>query len=644
MALKQLTEEQIRTMTVEEKDRWWLENVYQGDVPQMTVRVVVMGFLLGGLLSITNLYIGAKAGWSLGVAITAVILAFVFFKVLVRIGLGANYNVLESNILQSIACSAGYMNGPLIASMAAYMIITDQVIPWWQMVMWLIGLCILGVLFAFPLKRRFINQEQLPFPEGRAAGVVMDTLHDEDSEKSVLPAKLLVIFSLVAGLLKLGQSHRIMEWLRELKLPAFSVPEMLDDWYYKLVEKFGLWMPNILSTPLKELTIRPELDIAMIGAGGLMGIRTGVSLLLGAIVNYCLLAPLMIQHGDILGAINTEGELVFGFRLITTWSLWCGVAMMTTASLYSFFAKPQMFISAFKALGRGKKRAEDCLKHIELPLWVSGIGIPLVGAYLVYIAHWFFGVSYLMGAIAVPMVFIFTLIGVNSTALTSITPTGALGKITQLVYGGLAPGNITTNIATAGISAEVAGSASNLIQNIKPGYMLGGKPRLQAIGHVIGAFSGAIFSVLVFYPLFLRNNPSGLISAEYPYPAATVWKAVAEILTKGLSELPLTAVLAAAIGAALGIIFEIIRAASKGKFWLSGVGMGLAFVIPFYTCLAMFFGSFIFWVMSKIWPKPEQRMNEVYVQNQESICAGLIAGAALIGVAVMAIELLAGVT
>ena len=396
----------------------------------MTVRVVVMGFLLGGLLSITNLYVGAKAGWSLGVAITAVILSFVFFKVLVRVGLGANYNVLESNILQSIACSAGYMNGPLIASMAAYMIITDQVIPWWQMIMWLIGLCLLGVLFAFPLKRRFINEEQLPFPEGRAAGVVMDTLHEDDSDKSVLPAKLLVVFGLIAALLKFGQWHIFHEWMAKIKLGFFKVPEMLDDWYYSLAERLGWWIPNIMGTPLRELTIRPELDIAMIGAGGLMGIRTGTSLLIGAIVNYFILAPIMIGQGDIVGSVDEAGITHIGFRAITTWSLWCGVAMMTTASLYAFFAKPQMLIRAFKGLFGGKKKTtQDCLKHIELPLWVSLVGVPLVGAYLVYIAHWFFGVEYWMGIIAVPMVFVFTLIGVNSTALTSITPTGALERL-----------------------------------------------------------------------------------------------------------------------------------------------------------------------------------------------------------------------
>jgi hypothetical protein len=66
MAIKQLTEAQVREMTVEEKDRWWLENVFQGNVPQFTFRAVTCGFLLGGVLSITNLYIGAKTGWASG--------------------------------------------------------------------------------------------------------------------------------------------------------------------------------------------------------------------------------------------------------------------------------------------------------------------------------------------------------------------------------------------------------------------------------------------------------------------------------------------------------------------------------------------------------------------------------------------------
>ena len=56
------------------------------------------------------------------------------------------------------------------------MMVTGEVIPMWQLMSWVIILAILGVLFAFPFKRRFINEEQQPFPEGRAAGIVMDSL------------------------------------------------------------------------------------------------------------------------------------------------------------------------------------------------------------------------------------------------------------------------------------------------------------------------------------------------------------------------------------------------------------------------------------------------------------------------------------
>ena len=631
MAIKHLTDEQVRDWTVEQKDRWWLENVYRGNVPQFTLRAAVAGFGLGFILSLTNLYVGAKTGWSLGVGITSVILAYAMFKALGKIGIGRGYHVLENNIVQSIACAAGYMTAPLISSLAAYMMIKGEVVPMHHAWMWLIGLALLGVLFAFPMKRRFLNDEQLPFPEGRAAGVVMDTLHSESGGDNIAP-KALIWSAVAAGLATLGQAERLLE---HIKL-HFRIPAHIEQPLYAACDKLG-WTPSVLGTKLEQLTVRAELDIAMIGAGGLMGIRTGVALLVGACLNYLVLAPIMIEQGDIMGTISGGGETMFGFRRITYWALWGGVAMMTTASLYSFFSKPAVILRAFGGL-MGGKRTDDCLKHIELPMGVFVFGIPFVGMLVVMMAANFFGVPWHWAVIAIPLVFVFCLISANSTALTSITPTGAMGKLTQLTFAALAPGQIHTNLITAGITGEVAGNSSNLLQNIKPGYMLGAKPRLQALGHVLGAFSGATAAVLVFYPLMLKNDPANLINEDFPMPAAAIWKAVAELLTEGFSALPVTAIWAAGIGAALGIFFEVLKSVTKGKVVISGVGLGLAFVIPFTTCLAMFFGSFIFWWLGRRYPDPESRTNKVAVQNQEAICAGVIAGAALVGIALMAIN------
>src|SRR5512140_1968790 len=169
MALPQLSDEQIRTWSLAEKDRWWAAEVYRGDVPQLTVRSAVTGFLLGGVLSATNLYIGAKTGLTLGVGVTSVILAFAAFRAMARAGLAQDFTVLENNAMQSIATAAGYMTSPLISSLAAYMLVTGRLVPWWQMVLWNVVASLLGVLIAFPMKRRFINDEQMPFPEGRAS-------------------------------------------------------------------------------------------------------------------------------------------------------------------------------------------------------------------------------------------------------------------------------------------------------------------------------------------------------------------------------------------------------------------------------------------------------------------------------------------
>jgi uncharacterized oligopeptide transporter (OPT) family protein len=149
MALAQLTDEQTRTWTREQKDRWWFENVYRGDLPQLTLRSGLTGFLLGGVLSATNLYIAGKTGVTLGVGLTSVILAFAMFRALSRAGLGKDFSILENNAMQSIATAAGYMTVPLTSSLAAYMMVTNVIVPWWHMLVWMSIMSFVGVLVAF---------------------------------------------------------------------------------------------------------------------------------------------------------------------------------------------------------------------------------------------------------------------------------------------------------------------------------------------------------------------------------------------------------------------------------------------------------------------------------------------------------------
>ena len=618
MAIPHLSPEEIRTWPLEKKDAWWLQNVFRGDMPQLTLRSIVTGVVLGGVLSLTNLYVGIRTGWTLGVGITSVILSYAAFKLLHRLGLGREMTILENNAMQSIATAAGYMTGPLIASLPAYMLVTGRLLPGWQMTAWIACLSVLGVLYAFPLKKRFINDEQMPFPEGYAAGVVMDDLHTGSGAEGLFKAKVLGVGAALSAFIQVLRSEKVMHLVRA---PFLAIPEYLDEVVYRF------FTPRLAGIPLRDLGVRVDSSIVLLGTGGLMGVKAGASLLIGALLNYLVLAPWMMRLGAIDGT---------GFRSITRWALWWGVAMMTTSSLFSFFSKPSLIVGALRKL-RGRAGGRDVLAHIELPLRISAWGIPLVGAVVVAMASAFFDVHWWMAALAIPMVFVFSIIAVNSTGLTSITPTGAMGKLTQLAYGAIAPGNMGTNLITAGITAEVVSNASNLLMDIKPGYMLGAKPRQQAIGHVIGIAAGACAAVPV-YSLIVGGDLSRLASDALPMPGAQVWRAVAELLARGFSSLHTTAVWAIVIGAALGLAMEWANLRMAGRFPISGVGVGLAAVVTFPDALSMSVGSLVFFILGRTLRTPGTRAHRTFVENRETLCAGIIAGGALVGIVLILLE------
>ena len=679
MAIKQLTPEQVRTWTREQKDRWWLENVFRGNMPQLTIRSAITGFLLGGMLSATNLYIGAKTGWTLGVGLTSVILAFATFKVLSSLRVARDMTILENNAMQSIATSAGYMTGPLISGIAAYMMVTNTLMPWWQMLVFNVILSLLGVLVAFPMKRRFINDEQAPFPEGRACGVVLDTLYTSDARVGLFKAQALAFAAIIAGGLKFasGEAYQTLLQGRLLGLSKIHwMSEHLDKWYYDLVASGRLPLPTISGIDIRKLGLSPTLDLAMFGAGGLMNIRYALNMFIGMIVAYVFAAPYAITHGWVSkkGVVLTPASDFTQRDVLTSWLLWPGVAMLVCASMASFLAKPQVIISAFTGMFSRKPAGTDVLKDIELPLKVSWIGIPIIGAVAVYLTHEWFGVRWDLGALAVLMTIALTLIAANATALTSITPTGSLSKITQFTFGMLDKGHAPTNLMTATITTEVASNASNLLMDIKPGYMLGAKPRQQAIGHCIGIFAGALASTPLFYILFLAGHPQNPFTAvdpnraqqtvedvllkkpdgsagDFSFVAAVQWKGISEFIAGLTGEGGLTkivhpsALYLMAACAFVGVAFELLRVFTKGKSPFAPLAFGLGILLPPDSTFWMFLGSLFFFIMSRAYgggsrsdPHGVQELpgesfgHRLWVRGQEAICAGLIAGAALTGI------------
>lgn len=675
MAIQNLSEEQIRTWTREQKDRWWFENVFRGSMPQLTLRSAITGFCLGGILSATNLYVGARTGWSLGVGLTSVILAFAIFRALSRLG-ARDMTILENNCSQSIATAAGYMTGPLISGIAAYMWVQNEVMPWWQLFWFTTVLSILGVLVAFPMKRRFINDEQQPFPEGRACGVVLDALYTGHAATGMFKAKALAISAGIAGFVTFVSGAAYLKLLRTIPMigewwssglgwkeflkgksqildKVFHLPHNLDGWYYNLAARGAVPQPRLAGVELRAMGVSPALDFAMIGAGGLMGIRPALSMFIGMCINFLIVVPWMISEGEIQPRADGSWSRA---HILNSWALWWGISIMVTASMVSLFAKPQVFVQAFGSLFRKAKKdpAADVLGHVEVPLWISWVGIPIVGAVSVWMAHDWFGVSWIFGATAIPLIIVLTLIAASSTALTGITPTGALSKIPQFLFGALDPKHPPTNLMAGVICVEVTSNASNLLMDIKPGYMLGGKPRHQAIGHCIGILAGAMASTPLFYLLFLSKydpekaavDPQHVQKVMAPegdpfsFPSAVQWKGVSDLVTAIFGEsgagslLTTSIVVSMVIAAAVGLVMEITRIVTKNKFPLSPLALGLGVVVPPDSTMAMFAGAMMFTILGSVYRKrPEEWLGrKIWVDCHEPLCAGLIAGAALIGI------------
>ncbi|HAH07279.1 MAG TPA: peptide transporter, partial [Elusimicrobia bacterium] len=210
------------------------------------------------------------------------------------------------------------------------------------------------------------------------------------------------------------------------------------------------------------------------------------------------------------------------------------------------------------------------------------------------------------------------------------TPTGALGKITQITFGVLDPGNTTTNLMTANVTGGIGLHSADLLTDLKSGYLLKADPRQQFWAQMFGVLAGSCFVVPAYRMLIPTADVLG--SDRWPAPGAQTWKGVAELLAKGFSTLHPTAQWALFIGGALGIGLVLLEKAFPKHRWLipSAAGLGLAFTTPANNTISMFLGAAIALWLEKRDAKAADRLIV-------PVSSGFIAGESLVGVLLAAL-------
>jgi OPT family oligopeptide transporter len=617
----------LTQVPVEDRDRVWFETYYQGDTqPQLTVRAVLMGMVLGGVMSLSNIYVGLKTGWGLGVAITACILSYAIWTSFVKAGIAkTQMSILENNCMQSTASSAGYSTGgTMVSAIAAYLIITGHNLPWPVLTCWTAFLALLGVSIAVPMKRQMINQEQLKFPSGIAAAETLKSLHAAGGE-ALLKARSL-FYSLGGGIVVSWLLSGQASLMAKLGITGFASKLVLPSEYAVLGEaagtKYGLVLPG---------------DPLLMAAGAIVGMRTSLSMAGGAIFLFGIMGPWLDGHGifkemHALGAITSDAVSPGNIR---KWGLWTGSSMMVAAGLTSFAFQWKSIARAIGSLGaifgaNKHKVANDPMDAIEVPnsWFLVGTFVSGLGCVIIMQLEW--GVAWYWGMVSVAFAFVLSLVAARATGETDTTPIGAMGKVTQLFYGVTIQGNPTANLMTAGVTAGAAGAAADLLTDLKSGYLLGASPRKQFIAQALGIIAGTLVVVPTWYLLVPTPDSIGADSKMFPAPAAEVWASVARLLAKGLSSLHPTILYGMAAGAFLGVALTVAEnlAPPHVKKWLpSPTGIGLAFVINFADSFAFLVGAVIAWIYQKF----NAKSAETYIVP---ISSGIIAGESIMGIAI----------
>jgi OPT family oligopeptide transporter len=593
----------IERPVAEDAETAWLRDVYRPDEPNLTLRGVIAGVLIGFVMCLSNIYVFFKTGWSLGVTLTACILAFSVFKVLGAFG-ARPLGVLENNALTTVASGAGYMTaGGNAAAFGALVMITTSQPNKVGLIAWFAIIAALGVFAAIPIKRQLINREGLAFPTGTATAETIKTIHAAGGGKGTGTAKALGIAAAIAGALTVVRD------------------------YFKWIP--GQWSPGvqILGHGLVKWTIAIKTELVLLGAGALMSFRTGWSMLLGAIVNYALIAPALFQHG----LIKPIGGKPVSYAAIIDWTLWPGAAILVGAGLTAFALDYRSVARAFTGLGAmfdARRRGEPAtgIAAVEAPDWWFPAGLALLTPAIVALMAMMFDIPVWAAVFAVPLAVLMGFVAARVTGETDVTPTKALGPVTQMIYGALTPGNLTGNIMAANVTGGIGLHAADLLTTLKTGWLLGARPRHQVYAQMFGVLAGAAIIVPLFYVVVPIAK---LGTDEWPAPSALVWANVSKAFVGGIDALPHSAKLAIFVGLAFGVGMTLLDKAaprSLRRLLPSPSAFGLAMVVPFSNSLSIFIGA----GLAEIVRRRFQR-HEPYTVP---VASGLIAGESLVAIAI----------
>eukprot|EP01127_Copromyxa_protea_P015255 TRINITY_DN435_c0_g1_i1.p1 TRINITY_DN435_c0_g1~~TRINITY_DN435_c0_g1_i1.p1 ORF type:complete len:657 (+),score=104.12 TRINITY_DN435_c0_g1_i1:100-2070(+) len=587
----------------------------------LTWRAILVGVLVGCLMCFSNMYFGLQTGWVTMGSLQTSLLGFAVFKVILR---DQTFGPIENVLLQTAAVATATMPlaGGFVGIIPALKMMTDAdggsiVLTWWELIVFAGGLAFFGVFFAVPLREQTILREKLKFPSGYATAEMIKILHNVKKEDTQVDDDGEITDFMEES--DVTRMERIMRSGEEVGLVRPNVEKDLGRQLWVLIITFsisGVYMILSFFLPvLKNIPVFTYMGLpyatefywmltpsfSYVGQGMIMGTNTCLSMLIGAVIGWGVLAPTAQYVGWAPGKTSSFSDGAQG------WLLWISLAVMMAESVSSLFVLIFKWIGHRIVIYRSKKdaylddEADPATPEQQVPTWWWATGLVFASALAVVCTWGIFRdrIPFYQPIIGVFLSLLVSVLAVRALGETDVNPVSGVGKLSQVVFALVAPNNIASNLVAGAIAEAGAQQAGDMMQDLKTGHLLKASPRAQFVGQVIGSF----FSVFVAVGAFeLYSNSYEIPGPEFQVPTAPVWLNMARFVNNG--ELPPNVVwfciAFAILAAALPIVQEVFK--NRKNYIISGMAFGIAlYVTPNWT-IPRFIGAMIQWFWKAKYP------------------------------------------
>lgn len=618
------------------------------DLPQITVKAVVLGILLSAILAGANAYLGLKVGMTVSASIPAAVISMALLRMF------KESNILENNIVQTAASAGESLAAGVIFTLPALILLRYWAdFPFLDTIA--IAMCggVLGVLFTIPLRRALIIEKNLKFPEGVATGEVLKA--GTEGGKGI---KYIGLAGIAAALYKLGQTG--------LKLFSGSVS-------------------GSVTAGKSIFGMGTELSVALLGVGYIVGLNIAVLVFAGGLISWLFGIPLYMAFANPAEVSEIVGDMNGYGAALEIWSQkirYMGVGAMVVGGIWALISLTKPLIDGIKSSweavqkARAGESADIPRTERDMPinyvLWgIVALAIPIfiVFTQVIDITHLPVSSGLYWTTMTIGMLFsliagfLFAsvagymagLVGSSNNPISGVTIATILA--TSLILLALLGSQLefavdTTRAQAAAAAAIVVGAmvacaaaiAGDNMQDLKAGQLVGATPYKQQIMQIVGVVSAALVIAPILSLLFNAYGLGGVLPREgmsssemLSAPQATLMQSVAEgVFARNLewNMIWIGAVIAVAI-----IILDKVLEAKDFEFRTPVLAVAVGIYLPLELTVPIFIGGVLAWYVGQ---KVANRAKSEGADPEEAktnaerkgllFSSGLITGEALIGI------------